>query len=215
MHEGIDLLAELYPRCFCRTNRRPLKIGACEEVISQQPEMSRHRIKRLLKTYTQSPEYCSTLAAGAPRIDLAGNVAGEVTAADEEDAKRKIAKEARQAAAQAIEHRKAESATVADLPPSPVAAALQPTASTGAPRLGLAGLKGPHKLAGRGSSPRSDPRSIGRLTSQTWDDQSAGRFSILPLLVDRGLYLDFLGDSVDPEVHTADERTPIVIDNGF
>ena len=107
MHEGIDLLAELYPRCFSRTNRRPLKIGVCEEVISQHPEMSRHRIKRLLKTYTQSPDYWSTLTAGAPRIDLAGNVAGEVTAADEEDAKRKIAKEARRAAAEAIEDRKA------------------------------------------------------------------------------------------------------------
>jgi len=50
-------------------------------------------IKHLLKTYTQSPEYWSTLTFGTPRIDLAGNAAGEVTAADEEDAKRKIAKE--------------------------------------------------------------------------------------------------------------------------
>src|SRR6516162_4112892 len=86
MHEGIDLLAELYPRCFSRTNRRPLKIGVCEEVISQHLEMSRHGIKHLLKTYTQRPEYWSTLTVGTPRIDLAGNVAGEVTAADEEDA---------------------------------------------------------------------------------------------------------------------------------
>src|SRR5262252_5610867 len=107
MHEDIDLLAELYPRCFCRTTRRPLMIGVCEEVINQHPGMSRHRIKRLLKTYTQSPEYWSTLTAGAPRIDLAGNVAGEVTAADEEDAKRKIAKEARRAMAEAIGHRNA------------------------------------------------------------------------------------------------------------
>jgi ProP effector len=141
MHEGIDLLAELHPRCFCRTNRRPLKIGISEEFMSQHPEMSRHRIKRLLKEYTQSTEYWSTLTAGAPRIDLAGNVASEVTAADEEDAKRKIAKEATRAATQAIEDRKAESATVADLPSSPVAAALQPTTPPGAPRLGLAGLK--------------------------------------------------------------------------
>ena len=102
MHEGIDLLTELYPRCFCSTNRRPLKIVVCEEVISQHPEMSRHRIKRLLRKYTQSPKYWLALTAGTPRIDLAGNVAGQVTAADEEDAKRKIAKEARRAAAGAI-----------------------------------------------------------------------------------------------------------------
>jgi sRNA-binding protein len=50
--------------------------------------MSRHGIKHLLKTYTQSPEYWSTLTVGTPGIDLAGNVAGDVTAADEEDAKR-------------------------------------------------------------------------------------------------------------------------------
>jgi len=148
MHEGIDLLAELYPRCFSRTNRRPLKIGVCEEVISQHPEMSRHRIKRLLKTYTQSPEYWSTLTAGAPRIDLAGNVAGEVTAADEEDAKRKIAKEARRAAAEAIEDRKVAgepaAKPVAERPgqqnPIPEAKSEQ-SAPAGPPRLGLAGLK--------------------------------------------------------------------------
>jgi ProP effector len=148
MHEGIDLLAELYPRCFCRTNRRPLKIGVCEEVISQHPEMSRHRIKRLLKTYTQSPEYWSTLTGGAPRIDLAGNVAGEVTAADEEDAKRKIAKEARRAAAEAIVDRKVAgqpaAKSVAERPgqqnPIPEAKSEQ-SAPAGSPRLGLAGLK--------------------------------------------------------------------------
>jgi len=107
MHEGINLLAELYPRCFCRTNRRPLKIGVCDEIIGQHPEISRHRIKRLLKTYTQNPEYWSTLTAGTPRIDLEGNLVGEVTAADEEDAKRKIAKEARRAAAEARSPRSA------------------------------------------------------------------------------------------------------------
>jgi sRNA-binding protein len=46
MHEGINLLAEPYPRCFCRTNRRPLKVGIYEEVISQHPEMSKPQIKR-------------------------------------------------------------------------------------------------------------------------------------------------------------------------
>src|SRR5262252_8825060 len=148
MHEGINLLVELYPRCFCRTNRRPLKVGIYEEVISQRPEMSKPQIKRLLKEYTQSPEYWSTLTAGAPRIDLAGNVAGEVTAADEEDAKRKIAKEARRAAAEAIEDRKVAgepaAKPVAEPPgqqnPIPEAKSEQ-SAPAGAPRLGLAGLK--------------------------------------------------------------------------
>jgi hypothetical protein len=47
MREGLDLLAGLYPHCFGRENRRPLKVGICEEVIAQHPEMSRHRIKRV------------------------------------------------------------------------------------------------------------------------------------------------------------------------
>jgi sRNA-binding protein len=164
MNEGTDLLAELYPRCFCRTNRRPLKVGIYEEVISQHPEMSGPRIKRLLKKYTQCPEYWSTLTAGSARIDLEGNPVGTVTEADEADAKRKIAKEAGRAAAKAIEDRKAaavpsvtqrvsqvdhvapspmkpESAPVTDLPSSPIAAARQPTVPAGQGRLGLAGLK--------------------------------------------------------------------------
>ena len=148
MHEGIDLLAELYPRCFCSANRRALKIGVCEEVISQHPEMSRHQIKRLLRKYTQSPKYWLALTAGTPRIDLAGNVAGQVTAADEEDAKRKIAKEARRAAAEAIEDRKVvgepAAKPVAERPgqqnPIPEAKSEQ-SAPAEPPRLGLAGLK--------------------------------------------------------------------------
>ena len=84
MREGLDLLAGLYPHCFGRENRRPLKVGICEEVIAQHPEMSRHRIKRLLKEYTQHELYWSTLKAGTPRIGLDGNVAGEVTLEDEQ-----------------------------------------------------------------------------------------------------------------------------------
>ena len=105
-------------------------------------------IKHLLKTYTQSPEYWSTLTVGTPRIDLAGNVAGEVSAADEEDAKRKIAKEARRATAEAIRHRNAagqplakpdaERARQQNAIPEAKSQQLTPAAPL---RLGLAGLK--------------------------------------------------------------------------
>ena len=110
--------------------------------------MSRHGIKHLLKTYTQRPEYWSTLTVGTPRIDLAGNVAGEVTAADEEDAKRKIAKEARRAMAEAIGHRNAAGQPSAkpvakragqqNAIPEAKSQQLTPAAPL---RLGLAGLK--------------------------------------------------------------------------
>jgi sRNA-binding protein len=158
MHEGIARLAELYPNCF-RQPRQPLKIGIHNDVIARHPELRPSLIASALKTYTRSVGYLEALTAGTPRIDLEGNVAGEVTATDEEDAKRKIGKEAGRAAAKAIvppvtqgasqvEHvapslmePRSESAPVADLPSSPVAAALQPTVPAGQGRLGLAGLK--------------------------------------------------------------------------
>jgi len=41
MHEGVDLLATLYPLCFFRAHelRRPLKIGTREDIIAQHPEL--------------------------------------------------------------------------------------------------------------------------------------------------------------------------------
>ena len=165
MHEGIARLAELYPNCF-RQPRQPLKIGIRKDVIARHPELRPSLIASALKAYARSLSYLEALTAGTPRIDLEGHVAGKVTATDEEDAKRKIARAARRATAKAIDDRKAatvppvtqsvsqvehiasrpmeprsESAPVADLPSSPVAATLQPTVPAGQGRLGLAGLK--------------------------------------------------------------------------
>jgi sRNA-binding protein len=74
--------------------------------------MSRHRIMRLLRNYTQRPEYWSTLKAEAPRIDLDGNVPGEVTLEDEQDAQLKIAKAER--SLKAIEADKAANQAAAE-----------------------------------------------------------------------------------------------------
>jgi sRNA-binding protein len=56
---------------------------------------------RGLNAYTHSTTYWLTLTAGTPRINLNGNLAGEVTLKEEEHAKRKIAKAVRRAAAKA------------------------------------------------------------------------------------------------------------------
>jgi sRNA-binding protein len=61
--------------------------------------MSRHRIKRLLKEYTQHELYWSTLKAGTRRVGLDGKVAGEVTLEDEQHALIQMARMARRAAA--------------------------------------------------------------------------------------------------------------------
>jgi ProQ/FINO family len=99
--------SSLYPHCFGRENRRPLKVGICEEVIAQHPELSRHRVKRLLKEYTQHELYWSTLKTGTPRTGLDGNVAGEVTLEDEQHALIQVARMAHRAAAREAEARKA------------------------------------------------------------------------------------------------------------
>jgi sRNA-binding protein len=144
MREGLDLLADLYPNCFDRMNRRPIKVGICEEVIAQHPELSRHRIKRLLKEYTQHELYWSTLKAGTPRIGLDGNVAGEVTLEDEQHALIQMARIARRAAAREAEARKAAAQAVekrAEQQKPISEARSQRPAPAGSPRLGLASLK--------------------------------------------------------------------------
>ena len=99
MHEGTDQLATFYPLCFFPTHelRRPLKIGIREDIIAQHPELQPDMIVSALQIYTRCVPYWSTLKVGAARLDLDGNVAGEVTLEDERAAIRKIAKAARSA----------------------------------------------------------------------------------------------------------------------
>ena len=146
MHEGIAQLAELYPSCF-RQLRQPLKIGIRNDIVARHPELRPSLIASALKTYTRSLGYLETLKAGSARVDLEGNPVGTVTAADEEDAKRKIAKAVKRAAAKAIEDRK-EAGQPAAKPveerarqqdPIPEAKSRQPASAE--PPLGLGGLK--------------------------------------------------------------------------
>ena len=107
MNEGVDLLATLYPLCFFRAHelRRPLKIGTREDIIAQHPELQPGVIESALQIYTRCVPYWSTLKVGAARIDLAGNVAGEVTLEHQQAAKLKITKAECRAKAREIEDR--------------------------------------------------------------------------------------------------------------
>jgi len=145
MHEGIPQLAELYPSCF-RQPRQPLKIGIHNDIVARHPELRPSLIARALETYTRSLGYLETLTAGAARIDLEGNPVGTVTAADQEDAKRKIAKAAKRAAAEAIHGKEAGQPAATPVEerarqqnPIPEAKSRQPAPAE--PPLGLAGLK--------------------------------------------------------------------------
>jgi len=106
-HEGVDQLATLYPLCFFREHelRQPLKIGIREDIIAQHPELQPSVIVSALQNYTRCVPYWSTLKAGAARIDLDGNVVGQVTLENEQAAKVKIAKAERRAKAREIEDR--------------------------------------------------------------------------------------------------------------
>src|SRR5215472_2475401 len=145
MHEGIPQFAELYPSCF-RQPRQPLKIGIHNDIVARHPELRPSLIARALETYTRSLGYLETLTAGAARIDLEGNPVGTVTAADQEDAKRKIAKAAKRAAAEAIHGKEAGQPAATPVEerarqqnPIPEAKSRQPAPAE--PPLGLAGLK--------------------------------------------------------------------------
>jgi len=143
-HEGIDKLAHLFPHCFFRRShlRRPLKLGIHEDIIAQHPELDRTLIGRGLNAYTHSTTYWLTLTAGTPRIDLAGNLAGEVTLKEEEHARRKIAKAARRAAAKAAGQPAAGPvAKCGEQQNSTLDAKTQQRPPAVPPRLGLAGLR--------------------------------------------------------------------------
>ena len=164
MHEGIPQLAELYPSCF-RQPRQPLKIGIHNDIVARHPELRPSLIARALETYTRSLGYLETLTAGAARIDLEGNPVGTVTAADQEDAKRKIAKAAKRAAAEAIHGKEAgqpAATPVEERAGQQTQSRRQNLDSQRRPNhlSGWLASRRPHRLAGRGSSPRSDPGSV-------------------------------------------------------
>jgi sRNA-binding protein len=121
MNEGVDQLATLYPLCFFREHelRRPLKIRIREDIIAQHPELQPSVIDSALQNYTRCVPYWSTLEAGAARIDLGGNSAGQVMLEDEQAAKVKIAKAERRAKAREIEdHQKTPAQSLPRQPPS-------------------------------------------------------------------------------------------------
>ena len=121
MHEGVNQLATLYPLCFFREHelRRPLKIGIREDIVAQHPELQPSVIVSALQNHTRCVPYWSTLKAGTARIDLDGNVAGQVSLEDEQAAKVKIAKVERRAKArEAEDRRKTPAQSLPRQPPS-------------------------------------------------------------------------------------------------
>jgi ProP effector len=79
----IATLAELWPRCFVvlEKHRRPLKTGVHADILAAgQGAVTVDEIKLALRRYCGSIGYLTACTEGADRIDLAGEVAGHVTA---------------------------------------------------------------------------------------------------------------------------------------
>ena len=81
----ILVLAETYPACFDGENPDRLKLGIHHDLMAAGFEKA--AVKRTLARYCNRPRYRKALRAGAIRIDLQGQPAGVVTAAEAETAR--------------------------------------------------------------------------------------------------------------------------------
>ena len=104
---AVELLIEAYPNTFSLNEPKPLKIGIQEELVADE-KVSRGKIKRALATYVRNPRYLQSMVAGAHRVNLAGEEAGEVTAEDEQHAKAKLDEYKERRKARQQEARKAQ-----------------------------------------------------------------------------------------------------------
>jgi ProP effector len=78
----VSLLAERFPSTFFTVEgrRRPLKIGIAPDICEAVPDINKEHLQWALARYCMSPGYLRSLTTGALRVDLAGEVAGDVTA---------------------------------------------------------------------------------------------------------------------------------------
>ena len=92
---ALTCLAERFPQTFVLEGyqpHRPLKVGIAADLMSRCPELDRRKLSAALSAYTQRVMYLEGMVAGTARIDLDGNLAGEVSALDAEHAAERLAK---------------------------------------------------------------------------------------------------------------------------
>ena len=135
IHAALTDLATRYPRAFVLEKYRPhrrLKVGVAADILARCPVLTRRELGPALGVYAKRVMYLQSLVAGAIRIDLDGNPAGEVSAADAEHAAATLAgilasRETRRAAAMAAK-RAARDHERAPPTASPTPLAAAPTA---------------------------------------------------------------------------------------
>jgi sRNA-binding protein len=93
IHAALARLTEAFPQTFVLEKHRPhrpLKVGIAADIRACCPAIERRVLSVALSVYTRRVMYLQSLAAGAARVDLDGNPAGEVTARDAEYAAAKL-----------------------------------------------------------------------------------------------------------------------------
>ena len=93
-YAAIALLAERFPHAFIilETRRRPLKVGIFSEVAAAvNGAVKPHELRAAFHAYTDNSGYLRSLRTGAARIDLDGNAAGVVSAAEAARAAERLA----------------------------------------------------------------------------------------------------------------------------
>ena len=144
----IAALAALFPAAFSAEPsqaHRPLKVGIGNDLVARDV-LGAREVNAALKRYVDRLMYQKCLAAGGARVDLEGNVAGEVSREQRCRAERLVARiEARQLAEIAAAKGEAEGKQTA-APPSKLTGAIvvrspAETRPVDSGRLGLAELK--------------------------------------------------------------------------
>jgi ProP effector len=85
---------------------KPLAIGIHKQLMERKPDLDKNKVRVALHSHTASTRYLKALTEGAPRIDLDGQTAGEVTAEQQTVAVQTLRDRLKKAA----ERRKAEEA---------------------------------------------------------------------------------------------------------
>ena len=149
----IAILAELFPHCFVVDKwapHRPLKIGIHVDLVVTGLVTPRE-VRNALVVYTGRLQYQKAVAAGGARVDLDGNVAGEVAPDQAEHARAVVARmEAKvlaQAEAARIENAERKRVAKQAMPKAP------PPDSPAPLRLGLADLKAAAAARRNGGAP--------------------------------------------------------------
>ncbi|PAU76929.1 hypothetical protein CK498_11700 [Halomonas salipaludis] len=78
-----------YPQTFFKGHTRPLKVGIHEDLVVREPWPDK-LVRRALACYVHLPRYLKAVRAGAERVGLDGEAAGEVSDGEARYARRQL-----------------------------------------------------------------------------------------------------------------------------